>query len=143
LSFLLSQEDWFPTWWTTWPERLPIITGWAPFHCAERLSGKTNEFVTEKALLVLERLVGVPKHELEELLQASYCHDWQKDPFSWGAYSYVRVGGDGAQQRLAMPVEETLFFAGEASDVSGHHGTVHGAIASAKRASQEILESVS
>jgi monoamine oxidase len=143
LSFLLSQEDWFPTWWTTLPERLPIITGWAPFRCAERLSGKTNEFVTEKALLALERLVGVQKHQLEDLLQASYCHDWQNDPLSWGAYSYVRVGGDGAQQSLAMPVEETLFFAGEATDVSGHHGTVHGAIASGKRASQEILKSVS
>jgi monoamine oxidase len=143
LSFLLSQEDWFPTWWTTLPERLPIITGWAPFQCAERLSGTSEEFVTEKALLTLARLVGVQQPQLEGLLQASYCHDWQNDPFSWGAYSYVRVGGDGAQQSLAMPVEETLFFAGEATDVSGHHGTVHGAIASAKRAAQEILKSVS
>src|SRR6185437_8203473 len=28
-SFLFSGEDWFPTWWTTMPEKLPVITGWA------------------------------------------------------------------------------------------------------------------
>jgi monoamine oxidase len=142
LSFLLSQGDWFPTWWTTLPERLPIITGWAPFQCAERLSGQSNEFVIEKSLLALENLLGVSKHELERLLQSGYWHDWQNDPFSRGAYSYVGVGGDGAQQCLAMPVEKTLFFAGEATDISGHHGTVHGAIASGKRAAQEILKSM-
>jgi len=32
-----------------------------------------------------------------------------------------------------------LFFAGEATDFSGHHGTVHGAIASGARAVKEIL----
>jgi uncharacterized protein with NAD-binding domain and iron-sulfur cluster len=32
-----------------------------------------------------------------------------------------------------------LFFAGEATDCEGHNGTVHGAIASGKRAAQEIL----
>jgi monoamine oxidase len=141
LSFLLSHEDWFPTWWTTLPERLPIITGWAPFQCAERLSAQSHEFVADKALSVLEKLLGVQKHELENLLQGADFHDWQNDPFSRGAYSYVCVGGEGAQQSLAAPVEQTLFFAGEATDSSGHHGTVHGAVASGKRAAQEILKS--
>jgi monoamine oxidase len=140
LSFLLSQEDWFPTWWTTLPAQLPIITGWAPFQCAERLSGQSNEFVIERSLLTLGKLLGVPRHELENLLQSTYWHDWQNDPLSRGAYSYVRVGGEGAQQCLAMPVDNTLFFAGEATDISGHHGTVHGAIASGKRAAQQILK---
>jgi monoamine oxidase len=141
LSFLLSHEDWFPTWWTTLPERLPIITGWAPFRCAERLSAQSQEFVADKALSVLAKLLGVPKHELEDLLQGAYFHDWQNDPFARGAYSYVCVGGEGAQQCLTTPVEQTLFFAGEATDSSGHHGTVHGAVASGKRAAQEILKS--
>lgn len=46
---------------------------------------------------------------------------------------------DGAQARLAAPVEDTLFFAGEATDTSGNNGTVHGAIASGYRAAQEII----
>jgi monoamine oxidase len=50
------------------------------------------------------------------------------------------VGADGAQQALAAPVENTLFFAGEATDTTGNNGTVHGAIASGQRAAREIIE---
>ena len=42
-------------------------------------------------------------------------------------------------EALARPIDNTLFFAGEATDVSGHNGTVHGAIASGNRAAAEIL----
>ena len=77
--------------------------------------------------------------DLARLLEAEYFHDWQSDPFSRGAYSYGRVGADGAQEALASPVENTLFFAGEATDTTGHNGTVHGAIASGIRAAHEII----
>jgi monoamine oxidase len=140
MQFLLSQEDWFPTWWTALPEKWPIITGWAPFHCAERLSGQSEAFVIEKSLDTLGKLLTIDRRELEDLLEASYTHDWQTDPFSHGAYSYVKVGGDNAQSVLAAPLNNNLFFAGEATDFSGHHGTVHGAIASGKRAAAEILK---
>ena len=43
MSFLFSHDDSFPTWWTTLPKKLPIITGWAPAHCAERLSGESRD----------------------------------------------------------------------------------------------------
>lgn len=138
MSFLFSREDWFPTWWTTMPDKLPIITGWAPAGCAEQLSEHDKEYVFAKALDALGKLLGVEHSALKELLEVAYFHDWQRDAFSRGAYSYVAVGGDQAQQELAAPVDETLFFAGEATDTSGHHGTVHGAIASAERVSHEI-----
>ena len=140
MQFLLSHEDWFPTWWTALPEKWPIITGWAPFHCGERLSGKNEAFVVDKGLQTLGKLLKIDQRELESLLEASYTHDWQTDPFSRGAYSYVKVGGDSAQRLLAAPLNNNLFFAGEATDFSGHHGTVHGAIASGKRAAAEILK---
>jgi monoamine oxidase len=34
---------------------------------------------------------------------------------------------------------ETLYFAGEATDLIGYGGTVHGAIASGRRAAAQIL----
>lgn len=140
MSFLFSQDKWFPTWWTTMPQKLPIITGWAPFRSAGRLSGQTQEFVVGHSLQTISQLLQVSKHELEQELEAAYFHDWQNDRFSRGAYSYGKVGADGAQQALATPVENTLFFAGEATDISGHNGTVHGAIASGYRAAAQILE---
>jgi monoamine oxidase len=139
MSFLFSDDGWFPTWWTTMPQKFPIITGWAPFRCAERLSGKSRSFVIDRCLQTLSRLLNVSPEELTRLLDDAYIHDWQNDPFSRGAYSYGCVGADGAQQALASPVENTLFFAGEATDTTGHNGTVRGAIASGHRAAQEIL----
>ena len=140
LGFLFSQDEWFPTWWTTMPDRLPIITGWAPFRAAQRLSGQDESFVIEHSLQTLGTLLGVAPQKLRRRLEQSYFHDWQSDPFSRGAYVYGKVGADGAQAALANPVDNTLFFAGEATDVTGNNGTVHGAIASGHRAAKEILQ---
>jgi monoamine oxidase len=140
MSFLLSQDDWFPTWWTAHPLKWPIITGWAPFRAGERLSGKSQSFVEDRALQTLGALLRVTQSELEKMLEGAHFHDWQMDPFSLGAYSYGKVASDGAQQALAKPIESTLFFAGEATDTTGHNGTVHGAIASGYRAATQILD---
>jgi monoamine oxidase len=139
LSFLFLQNVWFPTWWTAMPDKTPIITGWAPFDCAERLSGKSHAFVVNQGLETLAGALMVGVGELEHCLESAHFHDWQNDPFSRGAYSYGKVGADGAQEELARPIENRIFFAGEATDTSGHNGTVHGAIASGYRAAEEVL----
>ena len=142
MSFLLSDDEWFPTWWTSMPEDRPVITGWAPFKAGERLSGQSHLFVVERSLSTLGKLLGISAQDLQNELENAYFHDWQDDPFSRGAYSYGKVGADGAQQALGAPVEDTLFFAGEATDTTGHNGTVHGAIASGHRAAREILQTL-
>jgi monoamine oxidase len=141
MSFLLSDDEWFPTWWTSMPKKLPIITGWGPFLCAEKLSGQGREFVVERSLQTLGRLLNVDHRMLRRGLRDAFFHDWQNDPFSRGAYSYGKVGSDGAQEELASPVADTVFLAGEATDTTGNNGTVHGAIASGYRAASQILES--
>jgi monoamine oxidase len=140
LSFLFSRDEWFPTWWTTMPTKSSFITGWAPFHSAELLSYKDSSFVVQRALETLSQLLRVSLPAVERSLESAYFHDWQADPFARGAYSYGKVGSDGAQQLLGAPIENTLFFAGEATDTSGNNGTVHGAIASGYRAAGEIMK---
>lgn len=142
LSFLLTEDEWFPTWWTAMPDKSPIITAWAPFRSAARLSGRSHSFVVEQSLAALNGMLRMKLQDVQGEFENAYFHDWQCDPFSQGAYSYGKVGADGAQQTLAAPVENTLFFAGEATDTSGHNGTVHGAIASGHRAALEILRAV-
>ncbi len=142
MSFLFSDDDYFPTWWTTMPEKLPIITGWAPFRAGEKLSGRPRSFVVDRSLRSLSKVLGISRDNLGGLLEAAYFHDWQKDPFSRGAYSYGKVGADAAQKVLGQPLARTLFFAGEATDITGHNGTVHGAIASGYRAAKELLRSI-
>jgi monoamine oxidase len=142
MAFLFSQSEWFPTWWTTMPEKSPVITGWAPFRAAERLSGQSEAFIIEHGLRSLSELLGPSVQELQNLLERGYVHDWQSDPFSLGAYSYGKTGSDGAQRMLAAPLENTVFFAGEATDTAGNNGTVHAAIATGYRAAREILQAV-
>ena len=139
MSFLFSQDDWFPTWWAAMPDRFPIITGWAPWQSAERLASESVPVVT-RALQTLGGLLGVGNTEMERLLEIAYFHDWQADPYSRGAYSYVKAGSADAPEVLSRPVKDTLFFAGEAADVTGNNGTVHAAIASARRAVIEIAK---
>ena len=124
------------------PEQLPIMTGWAAADCAERLEGLGPAEIVGQAQKSLATILGLAPSRLAAQLRKAYTHDWTHDRFSLGAYSYVKAGGEGAQQALSAPVAETLFFAGEATDCGGHNGTVHGAMASGKRAAKEILRSM-
>ena len=73
------------------------------------------------------------------LLKGCYTHDWQHDRFSLGAYSYVATGGLDASRQMTEPVADTLFFAGEHTDITGHWGTVHAAMRSGLRAAEQVL----
>lgn len=119
-----------------------MLTGWAAGPKGEKLSGRGKAFIVERALEVLSRVFGPRVETLRDLLQDSHVHDWQADPYSRGSYSYTLVGGENAARALATPVDDTLFFAGEATDFTGHNGTVHGALASGGRAAGELLASI-
>ena len=127
----------FATFWTPAPARAPLLVAWAGGPRALRLaSGATAAQLVRKALASLEKLFGT---ELEVAceLRGYYYHDWQQDPFARGAYSYVTVGASEARAALAQPIEDTLFFAGEATDAE--EGTVTGALHSGVRAARELL----
>jgi monoamine oxidase len=139
MSFLFSDDQIFPTWWTQSPDLAPMITGWAPARSADFLQGMSAGRIVDKAVESLSSVLRIEKAQLQSELVSAHFHDWDSDPFSRGAYSYVKAGGEGCQAMLGAPLDGTLFFAGEATDVSGNNGTVHAAIASGKRAAKEIL----
>ncbi len=140
LSFLFTEDEWLPTWWTTMPVRSTLLTGWAGGARGQRLCCREPQFIVARALDALARVFGRSRSWLEDQLEDWYTHDWQADPFSLGAYSYAAVGGFDAARELSEPVEDTLFLAGEHCDFSGHNGTVHGAMASGERAAKAIVE---
>lgn len=142
LAFLFTEHEWLPTWWSQSPATTPVLTGWAAGPHGERLAGMPREQVIAHALAALADALEIQPAALQELLADAYTHDWQSDPFARGGYSYVTVGGENAARDLAQPVESTLFFAGEATDHHGHHGTVNGALASGYRAAGEVLASL-
>lgn len=139
-GFLHVDQGPFPTWWTTSPVRTPVLTGWAGGPAALRLTGLSEQAVIRDAIKSLAQAFRMAHDELTSLLEAWHLPDWQRDPFSRGAYSYVGVGGEDAARRLAEPVAGTLFFAGEATHDT-LSGTVGGALASGYRVADEVLQS--
>jgi monoamine oxidase len=137
LGFLFCPESTFPTWWTSGSADAHIITGWAGGPKAEPLPAHPELLLTT-ALRALSKLLKLPDYKTRQALVGHYFHDWSRDPFSLGAYSYTPVYRFNARGELTLPVKETLFFAGEATCTAGDHGTVHGAIESGLRAAAQI-----
>jgi monoamine oxidase len=134
VGFFFSREKLFPTWWTTQPVVTPLLTGWTAGGAADDLLNARSTAIEKEALASLRRILGRP---IPRPL-STHFHDWSSDPFFRGAYSYVPVDFLPARQALAQPVEETLFFAGEATETSGNAATVHGAIAAGIQAADRV-----
>jgi monoamine oxidase len=82
----------------------------------------------------------VPEGTTLGTVEEADVHLWSLDPYARGAYSYLPPGASLEDRReLANPVGGRLFFAGEATNVTGESATVSGAIASGQRAAEETL----
>lgn len=139
-SFMHDTSALFPTWWTARPLRLPVLTAWAGGPKAAALSGLSQKDLIENAIELLTSLLGKRRATIAARVTRARVYDWPADPLSRGAYSYVCVGGQRARAQLAKPIDETLYFAGEATDTSGQASTVAGAIASGRRTAQQVLK---
>ena len=133
VAFFHSPKAAFPTFWTPLPMHAPLLTAWTGGPKAARLTGSSEKLLLGSALESVRRVFGRTEEP-----SGFAIHDWQADPYARGGYSYVRVGGTGAREELAEPLEETLYFAGEATDTE-QSGTVGGALASGIRAAKVIL----
>jgi monoamine oxidase len=76
-----------------------------------------------------------------ELDQATVTR-WGSNPFTLGAYSAASPGCTQQREELARPVDDKLFFCGEAATVPELNGSVAGAYQSGKRAAEEVLVSL-
>jgi monoamine oxidase len=144
LSFLFSDDEMPATWWTDAPETAATLTGWvggarnvAALQARIESRGGDDALLSE-CLEALARIFGLQFSKLRGMLVGWYAHDWQNDEFARGAYSYMPKNALDASNRMAEPIEHTLYFAGEHTDVSGHWGTVHGALRSGLRAAEQI-----
>lgn len=65
-------------------------------------------------------------------------HRWGADPFARGSYSYATPGNADCRAALAAPVDDRLFFAGEACSLRDF-STVHGAFATGVAAAEQAM----
>lgn len=132
----------FPTWWFPVEVEQPVIVGWVAGPRAEQMSEMDSRKTVGLAVESLAKLLHVERAQLETGITSVWYHDWNRDPFTQGAYTYVVSGGLGAPDVLARPVDNTLFFAGEATCAHGYNATMDGAFHSGVRAAEEILSHI-
>lgn len=138
-GFFFGEKTVFPTFWTTYPIVSSLLIAWAGGPRSTNFRSSSHDEIVKRAITDIAYIFGVAYGEIEQRLEAAYAHDWQRDPFAFGAYSYVRVNGAGARETLAQPLERALYFAGEATASAGEAGTVAGALASGYTAADLIL----
>jgi monoamine oxidase len=136
--FLFGAAPPFPVWWTAADPEIPKITGWAGGPLSSAAEGVASGQLAEVAVASLADTLRLDRREVMQQLEGFHHHDWNGDPFSLGAYTWVIAGGSDAHRTLAAPLARTLYFAGEATCGAGYNATMEGAIMSGRRAAHEV-----
>lgn len=138
--YFLHSDTFWPQFWTPGKGRggkAQILTAFVSGTRADFLRQLEVDLV-EFALGELDRIFGgrVASGNFED----AYVADWTTEPFVRGLYSFPLAHTEPRhREALAAPLGGKLFFAGEATDLDGHSGTVHGAIESGRRAAKEVM----
>jgi monoamine oxidase len=140
-AFIHVPGDVWPVFWTGPGPHSTQLVAWAGGPAAQALEvgGRDRGWLAARALDSLSTVFGVPRRTLKASLIAMWIHDWTQDPLARGAYSYPMVGGAATARALATPLDDTLYFAGEATVEPPANGTVEGALESGARAAREVL----
>ncbi len=137
--FVQSFDQPLPTWWRLDPPDAPALIGWAAGPQLAYSGSLQGDALRDVAIRSLAHALGVGSGIVRSQLVSWHTHDWQNDPFSRGTYSYVLVNGADAHADLAKPIENTLYFAGEATVGEGYNATMEGALRSGVRVAGEVI----
>ena len=113
----------------------PLIESFFGGDCAEALEQAGDGAAADFAIGELVALLG---SDWRRRLTPLASTRWRAEPHIHGSYSHARVGAAGKRAVLAEPVDERLFFAGEAC--SAHDfSTAHGAYQTGVAAARAVL----
>jgi monoamine oxidase len=112
-----------------------VMTAFITGNWARELHAEGEEGALEHGFRTLQSELGrkLPNP------QAALMVNWIDDPFAFGGYSVAPPGGIHAREALAAPIDDQLYWAGEATAPNPWSSTVHGAYVSGRRAAAEIL----
>lgn len=122
-----------------------LVTGFAGPETAEKLTAIEEKEIIARFLAQLDTIYGTSDHPTP----ASDCFvkgmylDWGDIEYVRGGYSYPRVGQrDDAARDLAAPVEDRIFFAGEATAFEQPSMSVHAAMDTGLRAAGQVARAL-
>ncbi len=116
----------------------PCIEGFFGGRFAQELEDAGDGALAAQGIDEIVALLGNDfRRKLKPLSESRWAHD----PFARGSYSHALPGHAGDRAVLAAPVDNRLFFAGEATSPN-FFSTAHGARDSGERAAGEVLASL-
>ena len=116
----------------------PLVEAYFGGKLASELEDAGEGALGQFAVDELASLVG---NDLRGKLAPLAATAWARDPFARGSYSYALPGRAAARAKFAAPVDERLFFAGEATSPA-HFTTAHGAYETGIAAAEQALAAV-
>lgn len=139
-----SSIDWLefvdtePGRWSAWLNLAKadsnVLLGFNAGRRARTIEAADDATIVGDALAVLRDMFGAAVPEPT----ATITSRWSRDPWAEGSYSYDSIGSTYEDRtRLAAPIEDQIFFAGEATEAD-HHSTVHGAYLSGINAARQL-----
>lgn len=121
--------------YTIRPQGRPQIEGYFGNGCATELEkGGVQAFVD----FATNQLADVFGGDFKKRVSLLDMHLWAADPFARGSYSFALSGRVDCRQALAAPVDDRLFFAGEACS-KFDFSTAHGAYLTGLDAADQVL----
>ncbi|MBN36423.1 MAG: hypothetical protein CMM46_16915 [Rhodospirillaceae bacterium] len=106
--------------------------------CSWIQSAEGPEVAIEFALGAVEAMVG---SRARETFVKGALTQWANDPLTLGAYAALSPGAQSARQTLAEPLDDRLFFAGEAA-AGAYYAICGGAWWSGERAAGEGMRAL-
>ena len=116
------------------PFGLPVIESFFGGDCAEALEDG------DAAQFAIDELVALLGSDWRRRLTPKGTTRWRHVPYIGGSYSHARVGQAPQRAVLAAPVDDRIFFAGEAChphDFSTAHGAYETGVAAARAICQQ------
>lgn len=136
-GFIISDEE-VPTWWTQLPHTNNLLAGWIGGGRAECMKMFNGNELLEKGLYSLAHIFDLPVEQVKENLQTSRIFNWEDNEFTLGAYSYDTPWSAKARKLLNTPVNDTIYFCGEALYNGPSPGTVEAAIVHAIETAKRV-----
>ncbi len=138
-GFIISNQP-VPTWWTQLPYESNMLTGWLGGPGAKALRNAGDDILLRMGLESLANIFSTTADDLRSELQAYRIIDWSAVSFIGGAYSFATTETTNALAILNSPVDETIYFAGEAAADTHSKGTVEAALIAGLTAADAILK---
>ena len=137
MAFLLGKTP-IPTWWTQYPDKTNVLTGWLGGPPSAAYITQTDKELLALAFDSLATLCNETVETMREQFSNGHIFNWHTIPHVGGGYSYGTPASAAAQVLLNTPIENTIYFAGEALYNGTSPGTVEAALVTGKAAAEKI-----